>query len=93
MGKSFNSKKKIKFVKKCMSVKTIREKLHHFVDAMEDKKAIAMYNFLEEEMNTDTLRKKLIFAERGKVMSGEAKMYKWDEVKKMAKNKKLRDAV
>ncbi len=76
-----------------MSVKTIRKKLHEFVDTMEDKKAIAMYNFLEEEMNPDTLRKKLIFAEREKVMAGEAKMYKWDDVKKMARNKKLRDAV
>lgn len=76
-----------------MSFKTIRKKLHHFVDTMEDKKAIAMYNFLEEEMNTDTLRKKLIFAEREKVMAGDVKMYKWDDVKKMARNKKLRDAV
>lgn len=76
-----------------MSVKTIRKRLHQFVDTMEDKKAIAMYNFLEEEMNTDAIRKKLIFAEREKVMAGEAKMYKWDEIKKMAKNKKLRNAV
>ena len=76
-----------------MSVKTIRKKLHQFVDSMEDNKAIAMYNFLEEEMNTDALRKKLIFAEREKVMAGEAKMYKWEDVKKMAKNKKLRNGL
>jgi hypothetical protein len=44
-----------------MSVKIIRKKLHQFVGTMENKKAIAMYNFLEEEMNTDSLRKKLIF--------------------------------
>jgi hypothetical protein len=76
-----------------MSVKTIRKKLHQFVDTMEDKKAIAMYNFLEQEMNTDALRKKLIFAERDKVMAGEAKMYTWAEVKKMAKNKRLRNVI
>jgi len=76
-----------------MSVKTIRKKLHLILDTMEDKKAIAMYNFLEEDMDTDAVRKKLIFSEREKVMNGEAKTYKWDEVKKMAKNKKLRDAI
>ena len=63
------------------------------VDIMEDKKAIAMYNFLEEDMNTDSIRKKLIFAERDKVMAGLVKTYKWDDVKKMAKNKKMRNGI
>lgn len=76
-----------------MSVKTIRKKLHQMVDIMEDKKAIAMYNFLEEDMDTDSIRKKLIFAERDKVMAGVVKTFKWDEVKKMAKNKKMRNGI
>ena len=38
-------------------------------------------------------RKKLIFAERERVLSGEVKTHTWDEVKKMAKNKKLRNVL
>ena len=71
----------------------IRKKLHQFVDAMEEKKAIAIFNFLEDELDMDAQRKKLVFAERERVLSGEVKTNTWDEVKKMAKNKKLRNAL
>ena len=76
-----------------MSIKTIRKKLHQFVDTIEDKKAIAMFKFFEDEMDIDSQRKKLIFAERERVLSGEVKTFKWEEVKKMAKNKKLRNGL
>jgi hypothetical protein len=78
-----------------MSVKTkmIREKLHQFVDTIEDKKAIAPFRFFEDEIDVDSQRKKLIFAERKRVMSGELKTYKWEEVKTMVKNKKLRNGL
>lgn len=58
-----------------MSVKTIRKKLHQFVDTMEHS------------------RKELIFSIREKVLSGEIKTYKWEEVKEMIKNKKFRNTV
>lgn len=76
-----------------MSIKTIRKKLHQFVDAIEDKKAIAMFKFFEDEMDIDSMRKKLIFAERERVLSGEVETFKWEDVKKMAKNKKLRNGL
>lgn len=78
-----------------MSVKTkmIREKLHQFVDTIEDKKAIALFSFFEDEMDIDSQRKKIIFAERKRVISGEVKTYQWEEVKAMAKNKKLRNGL
>ena len=76
-----------------MSIKAIRKKLHEFVDTIEDKKAIAMFKFFEDEMDIDSQRKKLIFAERERVLSGEVKTFKWEDVKKMAKNKKLRNGL
>jgi hypothetical protein len=76
-----------------IKTKMIREKLHQFVDTIEDKKAIALFSFFEDEMDIDSQRKKLIFVERKRVISGEAKTYQWEEVKAMAKNKKLRNGL
>jgi len=67
----------------------IREKLHHFIDSIEDKKAQAIYTLFEDEIenDSDTKRKKLIKAEREKYLNGEGKSYTWNEVKQMALNK------
>jgi len=73
-----------------MNTTGIREKLHHFIDTIEDKKAAAIYTLFENEMDTDVQRKKLIMAEREKYMRGEGKSYSPEEVRQMAINKKLR---
>jgi hypothetical protein len=67
----------------------IREKLHHFIDSIEDKKAQAIYTLFEEEIenDTDTQRRRLIKTEREKYLNGEGKSYSWNEVKQMASNK------
>jgi hypothetical protein len=70
-----------------MTTSIIRQKLHQFIDAIEDKKAAAIYTLLEDEMNTSEQRKKLVMAEREKYLNGEGKSYSWDEIKKMATNK------
>lgn len=71
----------------------IRQKLHQFIDTIEDKKAEAIYTLLESEIDTDLQRHKLIMAEREKYINGEGKSFSWDEVKQMALNKAKRNAI
>jgi len=70
----------------------IREKLHHFIDSIEDKKAEAMYALFEDEIenNSDLKRLNLILKEREDYLKGEGKSYSWQEVKQMALNKSER---
>jgi hypothetical protein len=65
----------------------IRQKLHQFIDTIEDKKAEAIYTLLESEIDTDLQRKRLVMAEREKFLRGKGKSFSWDEVKRMALNK------
>lgn len=76
-----------------MKATQIRQKLHVFIDSIEDKKAAAIYTLLEEEIDTDSQRKKLILSEREKFLKGQGKSFSWDDVKKMALNKAKRDAL
>ena len=76
-----------------MQTTSIREKLHQFIDSIEDKKAEAIYTLFENEIDTDVLRHKLIQAEREKYLRGEGKYYSWDEVKQLAVDKEKRNAV
>ncbi len=71
----------------------IRQKLHEFIDTIEDKKAEAIYTLLVDEIDIDEERKKLVHSEREKYLRGEGKSYSWDEVKQMAMNKEKRHAI
>ena len=76
-----------------MNTTGIRKKLHDFIDTIGDKKAEAIYTLLEDQMDTDAQRKKLIQSEREKYLNGDGKSYSWDEVKEMALNKEKRHAL
>lgn len=76
-----------------METINIRQKLHEFIDTIEEKRAEAIYTLFEKEIDTDIYRKKVIQAERKKYLLGKEKSYSWDEVKKMVMNKEKRDAV
>lgn len=76
-----------------MDIINIRQKLHQFIDTIEDKKAEAIYTLFEDEMNTDARRRNLIQLEREKYLNEEGKSYSWDEVKQMATDKKKRRAI
>ena len=76
-----------------MEIINIRQKLHQFIDTIEDKKAEAIYTLFEDEMNTDAKRRNLIQLEREKYLNEEGKSYSWDEVKQMATDKKKRRAI
>ena len=76
-----------------MNTTRIREKLHHLIDTMEDKKAAAVYMLFADEIDTDLQRKNLVLAEREKYLKGEGKSYTWDEVKQMALKKGKRHAL
>jgi hypothetical protein len=71
----------------------IRQKLHEFIDTIEDKKAEAIYTLLIDEIDIDEERKKLVNSEREKYLRGEGKSYSRDEVKQMAMNKEKRHAI
>ena len=58
-----------------MDTTKLRQKLHQFIDSIEDKKAKAIYTLFEEEIDTDAQRKKLVQAERQKYLLGEGKSY------------------
>ncbi len=76
-----------------MGITNIRKKLHHFIDTIEDKKVEAIYILFENEIDTDSQRKKLIMQEREKYIKGEGNSYSWDEVKQMAIDKEKRHAI
>ncbi len=70
-----------------MQTANIREKLHQFIDEMDDKKAEAFYTLLADENDAGAQRKKLVQAEREVYLKGEGKSFSWEEVKDMALNK------
>ncbi len=76
-----------------METTIIRQKLHQFIDEIEDKKAEAIYTLFEDEIDTDASRMKLILAEREKFLKGQGKSYNWEEVKEMAFQKEKRHAL
>ena len=49
----------------------IRQKLHQFIDAIEDKKLEAIYTIFENEIETDAQRKLLILNERNNYLREE----------------------
>ncbi len=75
-----------------MEASSIRQRLHEFIDTIEDKKAEAIYTLFIDEIDFDTNRKQLIQAEREKYLK-DGTSYTWDEVKEMAMNKDKRHAI
>ncbi len=71
----------------------IRQKLHQFIDTIEDEKLEAIYTIFENEIETDAERKLLILNERNNYLREEGPSYSWDDVKEMALNKSKRDGV
>lgn len=76
-----------------MESKKVRQKLHQFIDTIEDKKAEAIYTLFEDEMDTDKMRHKLIMSERERYLQNEGKSFTWENVKEMAQNKDKRDGL
>jgi hypothetical protein len=84
----------LKFVKKAiMEIMQMRQKLHQFIDSIEDKKAEAIYALLENELDADLYRKKLVLLERQKYLTGEGASHSWEDVKQMATHKEKRNGV
>jgi len=76
-----------------METEIIRQKLHHLINTVEDKKVAAIYTLLETEINLDDQRKNLIKAERENHFKGIGKVYDWSEIKAMALDKEKRHAL
>jgi hypothetical protein len=74
-----------------MEIMQMRQKLHQFIDSMEDKKAAAIYALLEHELDTDAYRKQLVLLERQKYLAGEGASHNWEDVKQMALHKEKRN--
>jgi len=76
-----------------MESKKVRQKLHQFIDTIEDKKAEAIYTLFEDEIDADKMRHKLIMSERETYLQNEGKSFTWENVKEMAQNKGKRDGL
>jgi hypothetical protein len=76
-----------------METTTIRQKLHQYIDTVEDKKLAAIYTIFENEIDADAQRRQLIHNERDNYLKEEGVSYSWDEVKDMALNKSKRDGL
>lgn len=76
-----------------MSTTDIRYKLHHFIETVDDKRAVELYTLLESEIDDDEARRNLVKAERQKYIDGTDRSYSWEEIKNMAKNKDQRNGL
>ena len=76
-----------------MQASTIREKLHQFIDRIDDDKVEVAYSLLAGGIDEDTLRNRLIQAERAKYLNGEGTNFSWGEVKEMAAHKEQRSGL
>lgn len=76
-----------------MEIMQMRQKLHQFIDSIEDRKAAAIYTLLEHELDTDAYRKQLVLQERRKYLAGEGTSYNWEDVKQMALHKEKRNGL
>jgi hypothetical protein len=74
-----------------MELMQMRQKLHQFIDSIEDKKAEAIYTLLENELDDDSYRKKLVLWERRAYLAVEGVSHSWEEVKQMASHKEKRN--
>lgn len=76
-----------------MQTATVKEKLHQFIDVVDDKRAQAIYMLFEDELELNDVRKNLIMEDRVSYLSGNNKTFSVDEVKQMAINKELRSGL
>lgn len=76
-----------------MSNNDIRQKLHQFIDEIDDDEAEAMYTLWVEEESDNESRKQLVQKERERYLAGTQRGFTWEEVKAMAANKELRNAL
>lgn len=76
-----------------MQTSVIREKLHQFIDRIEDDKVEVAYTLLADGIDENSLRNKLIQAERARYLNGEGASFSWGEVKAMAANKEQRSGL
>jgi hypothetical protein len=71
----------------------IKQKLHEFIDVLDDKKAEAIYTLLQTEPNISAQRKRIVLAERENYLNGNINSFTWDEIKLMAIDKSKRSAL
>jgi hypothetical protein len=76
-----------------MDTTTIREKLTRYIQTADEKKVAAIYTMVEDEIDTDAQRRRLIKAEREQYLKGEGKSYSPEEVKQMAIDKGERNGL
>jgi hypothetical protein len=70
------------------AIKTIREKLHQYIDTAEERKIQAIYVMLEDEISIKAIDDFKLIAEeiegldkqRENYLAGKSKTYNWEEV-------------
>ena len=77
-----------------MQTVSYRQKLHQYIDSIDEQKAAAIYSFFEEKsFDIETKRKHLIMEDREEYLKGNNKIFSFDEVKQMAVNKEMRSGL
>lgn len=76
-----------------METDGIKEKLHRFIDVVDDKRAQAIYMLFEDELEFNEERKRLIMEDRVEYLSGNNKTFSPEEVRQMAQKKALRSGL
>ena len=77
-----------------MQTVSYRQKLHQYIDSIDEQKAEAIYSFFEDEnFDIETKRKHLIMEDREEYLKGNNKTLSFDEVKQMAINKEMRSGL
>jgi hypothetical protein len=76
-----------------MSTEEIRQKLHEFIEAIEDKKAEAIYTLLEDQIDIvqdfelSDEQFEILEKEREKHLNGTSKSYTWEEAQKIIRGR------
>ena len=71
-----------------MTTLAIRQKLHNYIDTIEDNKAEVILDLIENDFDSNDGRKKIILLERENYLKGNIKTNSWEVVKEMAMDKK-----
>ena len=75
-----------------MTTLAIRQKLHNYIDTIEDNKAEVILDLIENDFDSNDGRKKIILLERENYLKGNIKTNSWEAIKEMAMDKTKRSA-
>jgi hypothetical protein len=79
-------------IKATMNTATIRQRLHEYIEQVNDKKIEGLYLFVSDEINSQHIalsdeQVRFLDEEREKYEQGEGQTYSWEEAKAIIRKK------